>query len=29
MKRPIDYDTLCVIIFLVVTVTFIILERVA
>lgn len=29
MKKRIDYDMLCVIIFLVVTVTFIILERMA
>ena len=29
MKKRIDYDMLCVIIFLVVTVTFIILERIA
>ena len=29
MKKRIDYDMICVIIFLVVTVTFIILERMA
>tara|TARA_R100000084_G_scaffold92140_1_gene45997 strand:+ start:377 stop:529 length:153 start_codon:yes stop_codon:yes gene_type:complete len=29
MKKPIDYDMLCVIIFLVVTVTMIIMERLA
>ena len=29
MKKRIDYDMLCIIIFLVVTVTFIILERIA
>jgi hypothetical protein len=29
MKRPIDYDMLCVIIFLVVTITMIILEKMA
>jgi len=29
MKKRIDYDMLCVIIFLVVTVTYIILERIA
>ena len=29
MKKRIDYDMICVIIFLVVTVTFIILERIA
>lgn len=29
MKRPIDYDMLCIIIFLVVTITMIIMERIA
>jgi len=29
MKRPIDYDMICIIIFLVVTITMIIMEKIA